>query len=176
MREHRELGRAPVHLGRVLADHRDARPRLDERARDERVLAEHRRADDDEHDVVRRERLAQARPVGRQVAGEERVVLREPGARAERLLPDRAREPLGQSDERASRSRGRRRRLRRRASGLLRRRRRGSASCRDGVCGPPSGRARRVRGAARSSGSGASADQSSIGTITSAGPRAVTAS
>ena len=38
--------------------------------------------------------------VGRQVAGEQRVILREPGARAERLLPDRAREPLGQRDER----------------------------------------------------------------------------
>ena len=60
-------------------------------------------APDREHEVVRRQRLPQARAVGRQVAGEQRVILREAGARAERLLPDRAREPLGQRDERLPR-------------------------------------------------------------------------
>ena len=98
-REQREVGGAAVHLGGIAADHRDDGARLDERARDERVLPEHGRADR-EHEVVGRERLAQADAVGRQVTGEERVILGEAGARAERLLPDRAAEPLGERDER----------------------------------------------------------------------------
>ena len=63
------------------------------------VLTEHRRADG-ENDVVRRECLPQARPVGGQVAGEEGMILGEPGSAAEGLLPDRANETLGQRDER----------------------------------------------------------------------------
>ena len=46
---------------------------------------------DDEHDVVRRERVAQPGAAGGQVPGEQRVVLREAGPGAERLLPDRGR-------------------------------------------------------------------------------------
>ena len=46
------------------------------------------------------EHLAQPRPPGGQVAGEERVVLREAGPGAERLLPHRAAEPLRERDER----------------------------------------------------------------------------
>ena len=46
------------------------------------------------------ERVAQPRAPRRQVAGELRVVLGEAGARAERLLPDRAGEPLGERRER----------------------------------------------------------------------------
>ena len=86
-------------LGRVPAHHRDTCSRLDERACHERVLPEDRGADG-EHDIVRRERLTQPYPIGRQVTREEGVVLREAGAGAERLLPDRAGEPLGQIDER----------------------------------------------------------------------------
>ena len=75
------------------------RPGLHERPRHEGVLPERRRTDG-KHDVVRRERLAKARPVGGQVAGEQRVILRESRAAAERLLPDRAGEPLGERDDR----------------------------------------------------------------------------
>ena len=99
MREHRDVRRASVHLGRILADHGDPRPGLDERPGMVGVLPEHRRADG-EHDVVRRECLPQARAVGGQVAGEEGVILGEPGSAAEGLLPDRAYETLGQRDER----------------------------------------------------------------------------
>ena len=63
------------------------------------VLPERRRSDR-EHDVVRRQRLPQPRPVGGEVAGEEPVVLRKAGPAAEGLLPDGAPEPLGESDER----------------------------------------------------------------------------
>ena len=44
--------------------------------------------------------VAHPRPPRGQVAGEQRVVLREPGARAERLLPDRAAELLRQLHQR----------------------------------------------------------------------------
>ena len=47
-----------------------------------------------------RERLAQARAARGQVAGEQRMVLREAGRAAERLLEDRAAEALGQRDQR----------------------------------------------------------------------------
>ena len=45
------------------------------------------------------QRLAQPAPAGGQVAGETGVVLREAGARPERLLPDRARQALGELDQ-----------------------------------------------------------------------------
>ena len=69
-----------MHLRRILADHHDRRPGLDERPRREGVLAERGRPDRQD-EVVRRERLAEVRPVGGQVAGEERVILRESGPR-----------------------------------------------------------------------------------------------
>ena len=124
---------------------------------------------------MRRERLAQADAVGRQVAGEERMILREAGARAERLLPDRAAEPLGQRDERlpglgvvGARADDERRA---RSPPAI-----SSASSRDGLAVGRRGRAR--RGAARRARRPPRPRraQSSIGTITSAGPLPVTAS
>ena len=123
---------------------------------------------------MRRERLPQPDPIGGQVAREERVVLREAGAGAERLLPDRAREPLGERDEsgpgvRVVGSRPDDEHGALRAGEKV-------GELRDGVV-VDRARARTTRrGAARSAGSEASADQSSIGTITRAGPRPVAAS
>ena len=87
-----------MHLRGVLAHDRDLRPGLDERAWYERILPEHG-CTHGEHGVVGRERLTDPYPVGRQVARELSVVLREARTRAERLLPDRAGQPLGESDE-----------------------------------------------------------------------------
>ena len=95
--EHREVGRAAMHLGRVLADHDDRGAGLDERPRREGVLPERRRADRD-HEVVRLERLAEARPVGSEMPREQPVILREPRPSAERLLPDGARQALRERD------------------------------------------------------------------------------
>ena len=67
-----------------------------------RRLPKHRRADD-EDGVVGRELLAEPGPVGGQEAREERVVLREPRTRAERLLEHRRDEPLRERDERLPR-------------------------------------------------------------------------
>ena len=120
--QQRQIGAAPVHLGRVVADHRDHRAGLDERPGDERVLPEHRRADG-EHDVVRRQHLAQARAVGRQVTGEQRVILREPGARAERLLEDRTARAARPARRAPATCRDRRRPPRPRAPGSARGRR-----------------------------------------------------
>ena len=83
----------------VVGDQRDHRAGLDQRARLERVLPEHRRAHR-EHEVVAGQHLPQAGPAGGEVPGELRVVLREPGAGGERLLPHRAAQPLGQRDQR----------------------------------------------------------------------------
>ena len=99
-REDRHLGHAAVRFDRVVRDDRDARPRRAERALDVRVLPESR-SSDDEHDVVRLERLPQTRPVSREVPRELRVVVREPRLAAERLLPDRRAERLGERDERS---------------------------------------------------------------------------
>ena len=74
-------------------------PGLVERPGDEGVLPERRRPYH-EDSVEWLEDGAQLGPVGRQVTGEARVVLREPGPRAERLLPDRRVEPLRELDER----------------------------------------------------------------------------
>ena len=74
-------------------------PRLDERAGVVGVLPKHRRSDG-EHDVVGSERFPQTRPIGGQVAGEEVMILRKPGPGAERFLPHRAAQPLGQRHER----------------------------------------------------------------------------
>ena len=107
---------------------------------------------------------------GRQVPGEPRVVLREAGPGTERLLPDRAAEPLGQVDQRVPGRRVVRPGARRRAPGEWRasssrghlgdgpRPRRGARA------GPSPARPGRAVGST-------SAAQSSIGTTTSAGPR-----
>ena len=76
--EQREIGRAPMNLGGIAADHRDSGPGIHERPRAEGVLPEDRRADR-KHDVVWRECLAQACPICRQVTGEERMILRKAG-------------------------------------------------------------------------------------------------
>ena len=89
-----------MRLDRILRDHGEARLERSEAALHVGVLAQHRPADH-EHDVVRRKPLAQARAVGGKVTGEETVILREPGARAERLLPDRRNKPLCKLHERS---------------------------------------------------------------------------
>ena len=94
----RQLHRAVVGVLGVVGDQRDRRAGVDERALLVGVLAEHRGADG-HHDVVAGQRLAQPRPAGGQVPGEQRVVLREAGARGERLLPDRGAQALGQRDQ-----------------------------------------------------------------------------
>ena len=172
-REHGELRTAALRLGGILRDDGDDRSFLDERALRVGVLAEGG-STDYEDDVVAGERLAEPGAVGGEVARVERVRLREAGARAEGLLPDRRGEALGERGERGPRLRivgsgagDERRRL-----GLLEQLR--ELLDRSGVC---RGRARTRRsGAAYSCGSGAGACQSSIGTITSAGPRRVCAS
>ena len=169
--EDRERGGAAVRLVRVLRDHRQARPRVHERAGVVRVLAQRARADDEDR-VVGAQHLAQALPPGGRVAGEQRMVLREPRGAAEGLLEDRAVEPLGEGGERRPARFG----VVARAGDD--RRRPGVAEdrlqCRDG---PRVGgvRAQQAQWAERSCGSPAAALQSSIGTITSAGPRAVVA-
>ena len=120
------------------------------------------------------EHLAQPRPPGRQVPGEARMVLREAGLAAEGLLPDGAAEPLRERDERgpalgavgagADDDRGR----------LGAASRSASASTASGSA--PAERSSRSRARAISCGSGPGALQSSIGTITIAGPRPVAAS
>ena len=74
-------------------------PSCDQRARVVRVLAE-RAGAGDEHDVVGRERLPQPRAARGQVAGELRMVLREAGGAAERLLVDGAAEALRERGQR----------------------------------------------------------------------------
>ena len=100
------------------------------------------------------------------------MVLREAGLGAERLLEDRAGEPLGERDQRAPArvAVGARAGDDRRA--LAASEQRGQRRDRHRVGGRE--RSRR-RGPRISCGSGAGADQSSIGTITSAGPRCVSA-
>ena len=146
---------------------------LDERALRVGVLAEGG-STHDEDDVVAGERLAEPGAVGREVARVERVRLREACPRAEGLLPDRRDETLGERSERGPRL------------GIVgsgpgderRRARPARAAARAPRPRPASAAAARTRrsGAAYSCGSGAGACQSSIGTITSAGPRRVCAS
>ena len=173
-REHREVGRAAVHLGRILAHHRDPRPRLDERAGGVRVLPEGRRADG-EHDVVRRERrgAGAARSAGRWPANR-RMILGEAGpalkdscqtGQASLSASATSASHVSASSAPAPTTSAGRSALRRGARRAARQRRRP----------PPRARTTR-RGAARSAVGSASASQSSIGTITSAGPRPVTAS
>ena len=100
--ENGELRCAPVGFRRVVRHDGDARPRRVQEPRCVRVLPEGRRTDN-EHDVVRLERRAEARPVRRQVPGELRMVVREPCACAERLLPHGCTDPLGDLDERRPR-------------------------------------------------------------------------
>ena len=88
-----------MHLLRVVADHRDPRPRRGEAAGNVRRLTERRGTDDEEH-VVRPEPLAQSPALSRQHAGEQAVVLRESRAAAERLLEDRRHEALRKLDKR----------------------------------------------------------------------------
>ena len=96
--EHGELDGAAVRLLGVLGDDRHPRARARQRPGIERVLAQ-RAGADHEHDVVGGEHLAQPRATGGQVAGEPRMVLREAGLAAERLLEHRAGEPLGERCE-----------------------------------------------------------------------------
>ena len=97
--EHDQLRGAAVRLVGVVGDHRDPCVRAVERPRHERVLAERRRADH-EDGVERLEDGTEPGPIGRQVAREPRMVLREPGPGAERLLPDRCVEPIRELDKR----------------------------------------------------------------------------
>ena len=147
------------------------RARAVERPRCECVLAERRRPDD-ENGVERLEDGAEPGTVRGQVPREARVVLGEPGPGAERLLPDRSVEPFRDLDERVP----------------------GALLVRPGA-DDDGGPLRRVeqldehvdRGELRGAGAktlpaaavialaGAGASQSSIGTMTSAGPHRVVA-
>ena len=97
----RKLARAAVGLGRIGGDHRHARARRHRRLRLLEQVQPKRVGPNDEHEVVRLERLAHQPPAPVQMPGEQRVVLREPGARAERLLPHGAVQALGQRRQRA---------------------------------------------------------------------------
>ena len=165
--EHGDVDGAAVCLLGVLRDHREPGSGVHERALVVRVLAE-RAGADDQHRVVGRERLPQPRAARRQVTGEQRVVLREARRAAERLLEHGAVQAARRASEaaavpvRAGPGDDRGRTVERAPPARRRRpdRRRRERSSR---CGPST-----------SCGSGASAVQSSIGTITSAGPRPVT--
>ena len=157
-----------MHLVGIGADDGDPRARLGEPSRRVRRLPEHGRADDQQR-VERRKRLAQARPVGGEKAGEQRMILREAGPRAERLLEDRHDEALRQLDER-------RPGLRVVGAGSDHERRRledGQELGERVDCGRiDGGRTQHAtRGCVFRASSSAGASQSSIGTITSAGPR-----
>jgi hypothetical protein len=93
-----------VDLACVLGDEGNPCRRLGEPSRRVRRLAKDRRAED-EYRIVRRQLLPQPRPVSREEAGEERMVLRKAGARAERLLEHRHHQALGKLDERRPRLR-----------------------------------------------------------------------
>ena len=81
----------------IGADHGDARLRLEVRPGLVHVQAQRAGAEDDD-EVVRRERGTHPPSPPVQVAGPQRVILREPGAVAEGLLPDRAAESLRERD------------------------------------------------------------------------------
>ena len=97
-----QLRGAAVRLGRVAGHERDPGVLAHERPGLERVLAEHPRPHH-QHEVVAGQRVAHPGAPRGQVAGEQRVVLGEPGPRAERLLPDRAAELLRQLHQRRPR-------------------------------------------------------------------------
>ena len=86
-------------LVRVVAHERDPRVRLRERSGRIRGLTEDRRPDHEER-VVRRELVAQPRPVGGEDARIEPVILREAGPGAEGFLEDGRHEPFGKVGDR----------------------------------------------------------------------------
>ena len=171
--EHGELDRAAVGLGGVLRDDRDAGARLDQRPLVVGVLPEGARPHDEEG-VVGAEHARATAPAGQAGArrsadgpGGSRPGLRTapatPGSRGARRAP------------RARPSPRRRRRRPRRRSRARRRRRAGPRARRPTSGSAPAERSS-VAGPRISCGSGPGAVQSSIGTITIAGPRAVAAS
>ena len=87
-----------MRLRRVVRDHDHPGAGFDERPQGERVLAEDRSSDAQDK-VPAGQGRAKPGAVGREEAGKERVVLRETGASAERLLPDRAAQSFRQPDE-----------------------------------------------------------------------------
>ena len=101
--EQDELCDAAVCLVGVVGHDGDPGVRPVVRPRLVRVLTERRRADD-EDGVEGLEDRAKPRPIGRQVPGEARVVLRKPRPGAERLLPDGRLEPLCDLDQCVPRS------------------------------------------------------------------------
>ena len=173
-RENGQLDRAAVRLGRVVADERDARALLGEAARRPRGLAERARSDARGR---RRTAASRSRRRGRSAGrtpANRRMVLREAGAGTEGLLEDGCDEPLRQLDERLPR-------LGLVGAGADDERRRASALEEGRELRRPPLRRRRARAArapaeASSRSGSASCSQSSIGTITIAGPRAVAAS
>ena len=98
-REDRELGGAPLDLVGVVAHECDPRIGLGERSGRIRRLAEDRRAEDEER-VKRLELVAEPGAIRGKDATVEPVVLREPGASAERFLEDRGHEPLRELGDR----------------------------------------------------------------------------
>ncbi len=94
----RDLRRAAVRLGRIVGDHRrracPARP-----AAPRRTGTGGRRAAPTTSTTSCGASASRSRGARRQVPGEQRMVLREAGAAAERLLPHGAAEVLGQRDQ-----------------------------------------------------------------------------
>ena len=171
--EHGELHRAAVRLVGILRDDGQPRALAHQRAGVERVLAQ-RAGADDEHDVVRRERVAQPACGGR--AGARRTADGPAGTRpGRRTAPGTPGRPGARPASAAPPSRRRRRRRRRPRSPARRPARRGRRARRPSRRPAPAERSRRA-GPSVSCGSGAGASQSSIGTTTIAGPRPVTAS
>ena len=166
-REHRELRRAPVHLVRVVADDRDPRAGLRQASRRVRRLAEDR-ADDQKRRTARAFRR-RGRSAGRGrrradgPAGSRHVLRTTPGRRAHRAArrADQRRPALGAVGAGADHKR--------RASAR-------KATSSSTAAGSARAARRTCTGAACSRSSSAAASQSSIGTITIAGPRWVSAS
>ncbi len=167
-REHRELGDAAMRFGRIVGHDGDPRRRGIERPRCIRVLTESRRTDH-EDDVVRLEHRAQARSIRGQVSRELGMVVRESGTRAERLLPHRRAELLGDARRAIPTPRRRRRPSRPRSPAVPPKR---AASTSTSIAAGSAAAARTTRArrgrVVRVSGRRV---QSSIGAMTSAGPR-----
>ena len=93
-----------MHLGRVIADDAHTRAFLDEPSFGKGVLSKGWCSDDNDG-VERGQCGAQAGAVGREVTGEERVVVRKAGSGAERLLENGTAEMLRERYERRPRGR-----------------------------------------------------------------------
>ena len=171
-REHRELGDAAMRFGRFVGHDGNPRRRGIERPRCIPVLSERRRTDH-EDDVVRLQHRAQTRSIRGQVSRELGMVVRESGTRAERLLPHRRAELLGDAHERFPRPGV----VGAQPATMVGRSAEARRSTSTSIAAGSAAAARTTEpGAAALSGSPAGAAQSSIGAMTIAGPLPVSAS